>query len=160
MALESGDEAFEDERLGPQRQNPGTQCGDLLIRDRNGHWTYQFSVTVDDTRQDVDLVIRGADLLASTGRQIRLARMLGRSQPPSFYHHPLLVEPSGMKLSKSAGAPAVRELRAAGLSAAVVIGRAAATIGLVPHGTLIQADEVGALFTGTAATADDPSRTR
>ena len=50
------------------------------IRDRLGQWTYQFAVTVDDTEQHIDLVIRGADLLASTGRQIRLARLLGRTR--------------------------------------------------------------------------------
>ena len=96
-------------------QTPAEQCGDLLLRDRDGHWTYQFAVTVDDLRQDVTLVIRGADLLSSTGRQILLARMLGRTSsagfPASSAHH----EPTGEKLSKSAGDTGVRELRARGL---------------------------------------------
>jgi glutamyl-Q tRNA(Asp) synthetase len=57
-------ETFDDALLGTQVQTPAGQCGDLLIRDRRGNWTYQFAVTVDDWRQDVDLVIRGVDLLA------------------------------------------------------------------------------------------------
>jgi glutamyl-tRNA synthetase/glutamyl-Q tRNA(Asp) synthetase len=67
---------------GPLEQMPSKQCGDLLLRDRDGNWTYQFAVTVDDFRHGVTLVIRGADLLTSTGRQVLLAQMLGRTTPP------------------------------------------------------------------------------
>ena len=74
-------ELFDDAMLGPQSQDPLTQCGDLLIRDRRGNWTYQFAVTVDDWRQQIDLVIRGRDLLASTGRQIRLAQDARQGTP-------------------------------------------------------------------------------
>ncbi len=72
VAIAPGVERFDDLLLGPQEQTPASQCGDLLLRDRDGNWTYQFAVTVDDCRQDVNLVIRGADLLSSTGRQFRL----------------------------------------------------------------------------------------
>jgi glutamyl-tRNA synthetase/glutamyl-Q tRNA(Asp) synthetase len=130
VAIEPGMERFDDLLLGPQEQSPASQCGDLLLRDRDGHWTYQFAVTVDDMRQAITHVVRGADLLASTGRQIRLARMLGRDAPPRFLHHPLIVKPSGEKLSKSSGDTGIRELRARGLTAAAVIGRAAAAVGL------------------------------
>jgi glutamyl-Q tRNA(Asp) synthetase len=117
-------EQFADARLGSITQVPAAQCGDLLIRDRDGFWTYQFAVTVDDVRQGVDLVIRGEDLLGSTGRQIRLARMLGRREPPVFLHHGLLYKPDGTKLSKSTRDTGVRDLRAAGWSRADVIARA------------------------------------
>lgn len=80
--MDPGVERFEDERLGPQTQDPSAQDGDLLVRDRDGNWTYQFAVTVDDWRQDIDLVIGGVDLLPSTGRQLRLARLLGRERLP------------------------------------------------------------------------------
>ena len=116
---------------GPLRQTPAEQCGDLLVRDRDGNWTYQFAVTVDDLRQGVTLVIRGADLLASTGRQVLLAEMLGRTTPLFFLHHPLIMGPSGEKLSKSARDTGVRELRAQGIGPEEVIGRAAAAIGLI-----------------------------
>ena len=92
----------------------------------DGHWTYQFAVTVDDLRQGVTLVIRGADLLSSTGRQVLLGQLLGRPTPACFFHHPLIVGPHGEKLSKSAGDTGIRELRAQRVAPADVIGRAAA----------------------------------
>ena len=121
-----GVERFFDELLGPQEQDPSAQCGDLLVRDRLGNWTYQFAVTVDDHLQQVTDVIRGVDLLASTGRQIRLARLLGRSTPPRFWHHPLVMKSPEQKLSKSDGDTGIRDLRAAGWTAAQVLARARA----------------------------------
>jgi glutamyl-tRNA synthetase/glutamyl-Q tRNA(Asp) synthetase len=114
VRIEPGVEIFEDLRLGRQEQSPADQCGDVLLRDRDGHWTYQFAVVVDDWRQGIDVVIRGVDLLASTGRQIRVARLLGRETPPSFLHHPLIMKSASQKLSKSDGDTGVRELRARG----------------------------------------------
>jgi glutamyl-tRNA synthetase/glutamyl-Q tRNA(Asp) synthetase len=139
-------EVFEDGLLGRVAQTPADQCGDLLLRDRDGHWTYQFAVAVDDWRQGVTLVIRGEDLVSSTGRQIALARMLGRAAPPEFIHHPLIVKPDGDKLSKSSGDTGVRELRAAGLSPAEVIGRAASAVGLIGRYRPLDQSEVAALF--------------
>ncbi len=121
VRMDSGVEIFDDARLGEQRQDPSHQCGDVLLRDRHGNWTYQFAVTVDDWRQEIDLVIRGADLLASTGRQIRLARLLGRPRPPVFFHHPLIMKSPSQKLSKSDRDTGVRDLRARGWGAADVI---------------------------------------
>jgi glutamyl-tRNA synthetase/glutamyl-Q tRNA(Asp) synthetase len=117
-------EEFEDARIGLQRQDPEQQCGDVLLRDRNGNWTYQFAVTVDDWRQGVDTVIRGIDLLPSTGRQIRLARLLGRERPPTFFHHPLIMKTADQKVSKSDGDTGVRDLRSKGWSPGDVIGAA------------------------------------
>ena len=114
VRLPDGVEAFDDALLGRQEQSPAEQCGDMLIRDRLGNWTYQFAVTVDDWRQGVDLVIRGVDLLPSTGRQIQLARLLGRDVPPIYMHHPLVMKTADQKLSKSDGATGIRDLRAAG----------------------------------------------
>jgi len=112
--MDPGVERFVDERLGPQAQDPSEQCGDVLIRDRHGNWTYQLCVTVDDWQQGIDLVIRGEDLLASTGRQIRLARLLGRDRAPTFLHHPLIMKSASQKLSKSDGDSGIRELRVRG----------------------------------------------
>jgi glutamyl-tRNA synthetase/glutamyl-Q tRNA(Asp) synthetase len=112
---------FDDLRLGPQTQQPSDQCGDLLVRDREGNWTYQFAVTVDDWIQHVNLVVRGEDLLDSTGRQILLARLLGRPDPPAFLHHALLMKSPAQKLSKSDGDTGIRDLRAKGWTAEQVI---------------------------------------
>ena len=146
VAIDDGIETFGDGLRGAQEQSPAGDSGDLLLRDRDGHWTYQFAVTVDDTRDAITLVVRGADLLSSTGRQLRLARMLGRTRPPLFLHHPLILKPSGEKLSKSSGDTGVRELRAAGATPADVIGRAAAAVGLVRAPRPLTADEVAGLF--------------
>jgi glutamyl/glutaminyl-tRNA synthetase len=80
--------------------------------------------------QGVTHIIRGADLLRSTARQLRLARMLGRRDTPLYLHHPLVFKPNGEKLSKSAADTGVRELRRAGMSAADVIALATERAGL------------------------------
>lgn len=143
---ESDLEEFDDLRLGHQVQDPPSQCGDLLVRDRNGNYTYQFAVVVDDFDQGVTHVIRGEDLLESTGRQLRLARMIGRETPPRFLHHPLLRTPDGRKLSKSAGDTGLRELRKRGASAAELLGRAARFGGLPHDGSPIVAADLARLF--------------
>ena len=124
VRMDPGVERFFDELLGPQEQDPSRQSGDVLVRDRHGNWTYQFAVTVDDHLQRVTDVIRGVDLLDSTGRQLRLARLIGRANPPRFWHHPLVMKSPTQKLSKSDGDTGVRDLRAQGLTAAQVLARA------------------------------------
>ena len=146
VTIDPGSEQFTDMLLGEQRQDPRAQCGDMLLKDRLGNWTYQFAVTVDDLEQNVDLVIRGQDLLASTGRQIRLARMLGRSTPPAYMHHPLIRHGSGAKLSKSNRDTGVRDLRAAGMSPGHVLGRAAHLTGLTDVPRELSAEDLGSLF--------------
>jgi glutamyl-tRNA synthetase/glutamyl-Q tRNA(Asp) synthetase len=124
VRLEPAIERFDDLRLGRQEQRPSEECGDILVRDRHGNWTYQFAVVVDDWLQGVNLVIRGEDLLDSTGRQIQLGRLMGRDQPPAFLHHELLMKTPTQKLSKSDGDTGVRDLRARGWTAQAVIDRA------------------------------------
>jgi glutamyl-tRNA synthetase/glutamyl-Q tRNA(Asp) synthetase len=141
-------EKFADARLGAMSQMPAQQCGDLLLRDRTGNWTYQFSVVVDDLRQAVDLVIRGEDLLSSTGRQILLGRMLGRERPPVFLHHPLIRKENGAKLSKSSGDSGVRELRASGATPEAVLGEAAWRTGLLARPEPLPAGALASLFVG------------
>lgn len=124
----------------------GGAAGDPLVRDRVGQWTYGFSVVVDDLRHGVDLVVRGRDLLDATPDQIRLARILGRTGPPIFAHHPLILRPDGSKLSKADAATSVRELRAAGRTAPELIGEAATAVRLIDTPRPIAAAEVGRLF--------------
>lgn len=148
VLMEPGVEAFDDARLGRQAQDPWRQCGDLLARDRTGNWTYQFCVTVDDRDQGVDLVIRGEDLLDSTGRQIRLARLLERYTPPVFLHHPLIRRADGTKLSKANRDTGIRELREAGVSAAMLLGDAASRSGLLERPRPIRPSDLASLFIG------------
>lgn len=130
VRLERSTERFDDLLQGEQAQVPSEQCGDLLAKDRNGYWTYQFAATVDDMDQGVTHVIRGTDLLASTGRQIQLARLLGRTEPPIFAHHALVMKSLDQKVSKSDGDTGIRDRRAAGWSAQAVLAHAR---GLVPQ---------------------------
>lgn len=106
---------FKDGILGEQTQNPSEQCGDFSVRDRDGCWSYQFCVVVDDLDQEIDLVIRGEDILPSTGRQILLRRALKSSTKDLiFYHHPLLTESDGKKLSKRFLSESIRDLKSKG----------------------------------------------
>jgi glutamyl/glutaminyl-tRNA synthetase len=130
VRLEPSTERFHDVLQGEQVHVPSDQCGDLLAMDRNGYWTYQFAVTVDDLDQGVTHVIRGIDLLPSTGRQIQLARLLGRTEPPVFAHHSLVMKSPDQKVSKSDGDTGVRDMRAAGWPAEAVLAQAR---GLVPE---------------------------
>jgi glutamyl/glutaminyl-tRNA synthetase len=145
VVLGNGEEAWDDERLGRQRDAPN-RAGDLLVHDRHGNWTYPFCVVVDDHRQAIDLVVRGEDLLDATASQIRLGRLLGRDAPPAFYHHPLIRKPGGAKLSKSDGDTGVRDLRERGLSAQAVIGEAAAAVGLLERARPLAPDDLAGLF--------------
>jgi glutamyl-Q tRNA(Asp) synthetase len=137
---------FIDLRHGVQTQRPSEQCGDLLIRDRNGCWTYQFTVVVDDIRHGVNVIIRGDDLLDSTGRQILVARSLGSHATPLYVHHPLIMRPDGAKLSKSAGDMGIAELRRAGATAAEVLGLAAWSSGMQDTPEPISAEQLGQLW--------------
>jgi glutamyl-Q tRNA(Asp) synthetase len=123
-----GRETWMDAAVGPCAGNVAP-AGDPPVRDRDGNWTYPFSVVVDDLRQDVDLVIRGRDLIHATPTQIRLGRLLGRESPPVFLHHPLIRRPDGRKLSKSAGDTGVREMRDAGRTREEILEAAATASG-------------------------------
>jgi glutamyl-tRNA synthetase/glutamyl-Q tRNA(Asp) synthetase len=137
---------FFDARHGWQSQHPAAQCGDPVIRDRLGQWTYQFVVTVDDLHDGIDWIIRGDDLLSSTARQILLARLLGRVAPLHFFHHPLIVNADGTKLSKRDLAAPIDELRRAGRTPAEIIGLAASRCGLASEPRPLRVSELAELF--------------
>lgn len=149
LRLEPREIVFHDLLVGERREVPATRSGDLLLRDRDGHWTYQLAVVVDDLDQGIDVVIRGEDLLGSTGRQIQLAGILGREQPPRFLHHPLVRDERGRKLSKSDRDTGLRELREIGWSAERVLGEAARLAGLQEEARPIAADDLFRLFAGS-----------
>lgn len=144
VCLPDRDCPFEDHLLGPQSQNPANQCGDLLIRDRHACWTYQYCVVLDDARHGVNLVVRGADLLASTGRQRALQGILGLPLTEQYLHHPLIADAEGRKLSKKDLATPIQSLRAAGWKSEAVLGHAAYRVGLTEtDGAMDVAEAVG-----------------
>jgi glutamyl-Q tRNA(Asp) synthetase len=91
---------FEDAFQGPVRQDCVAEAGDFIVRRRDGPIAYHLATVVDDADQGVTEVVRGADLLSSTPRQILVQRALGLPEP-RYAHLPLLMEPDGRKLSKS-----------------------------------------------------------
>jgi glutamyl-Q tRNA(Asp) synthetase len=94
---------FEDRWMGRVAQNLEREVGDFVVRRADGFWAYQLAVVVDDAAQGVTHVVRGADLLDSTPRQILLQRLLG-IDIPSYMHVPVLTNEAGEKLSKQTGA--------------------------------------------------------
>ena len=91
---------FDDEFQGACRQDCRLEAGDFIVQRRDGPAAYHLAVVVDDERQGVTEVVRGADLLSSTPRQILLQRALGY-RTPHYGHLPVLTEPDGQKLAKS-----------------------------------------------------------
>jgi glutamyl-Q tRNA(Asp) synthetase len=100
LRVPAGPIEFRDRIRGPQRQDLREEVGDYVLRRADGYWAYQLAVVVDDALQGITEVVRGADLLDSTPRQILLQRRLGLPQP-SYAHLPLLLDARGGKLSKS-----------------------------------------------------------
>jgi glutamyl-Q tRNA(Asp) synthetase len=94
---------FLDRLQGPQQQRLQHDVGDFVIRRSDGLFAYQLAVVVDDAEQAITHVVRGADLLASTPRQIWLQRQLGLTMP-AYLHHPVATAARGEKLSKQTGA--------------------------------------------------------
>ncbi|CAB3753771.1 tRNA glutamyl-Q(34) synthetase GluQRS [Paraburkholderia humisilvae] len=94
---------FDDRWQGPQSQNLATEVGDFVLYRADGQWAYQLAVVVDDAEAGITHIVRGADLLDSTARQIYLQRCLGMPTP-SYLHVPVVVNEQGEKLSKQTGA--------------------------------------------------------
>lgn len=97
---------FHDTWLGPQEQNLAAEVGDFVVRRRDGLFAYQLAVVVDDHAAGVTHVVRGADLLDNTARQIWLHQCLGLDIP-EYGHLPVAVNQRGQKLSKQTCAPAL-----------------------------------------------------
>jgi glutamyl-tRNA synthetase len=130
---------FEDRLAGPQ----AGRVDDFVVRRADGVPAYQLAVVVDDAAQGIGEVVRGADLLESTPRQILLARWLGLPVP-AYAHVPLVIGPDGARLAKRHGATTRAELAAAGLD---VTGWLAGSLGLAPPGARVRsADALVARF--------------
>ncbi len=132
---------YEDGAAGRVVQSLAREAGDFVLRRGDGVFAYQLAVVVDDVAQGITDVVRGADLLASTGRQMWLARALGAA-PPRYTHVPLVVGPEGARLEKRMRGVSVRELREAGLSPARVVGALAHGLGLVQADRPLTATQV------------------
>ena len=120
--------SFTDGCMGEHSENLLRDCGDFYLRRADGVYAYQLAVVVDDARMAVTEVVRGADLLSSTARQLYLYRLLGLPAP-HFAHCPLLLAPDGRRLSKRDGDQSLENLRSR-FSAPEIVGRLAYAYGL------------------------------
>lgn len=100
---------FQDRFAGAVTQHLALDAGDFVIKRGDGYWAYQLAVVVDDFEQGVTDVVRGADLIDSTARQIYLQRVLGMPTP-RYLHVPVVRNALGEKLSKQTGATALAPL--------------------------------------------------
>lgn len=144
LRTEPGDTVEHVDRLrGAVAQDVFADVGDFVLRRADEMWAYQLAVTVDDLEQGVTCVVRGADLLSSTPRQLLLRRLLAPSAPPlDTLHVPLLLGPEKKRLAKRDGAIAVADQRDAGVTAPRLIGHLAASLGVVPPKTEARLEEL------------------
>jgi glutamyl-tRNA synthetase len=122
--------SFTDRVFGLMTERVDQAVGDFVLKRRDGLYAYQLAVVVDDLEMGIDDVVRGADLLASTARQIQLIAALGGMQP-AYAHVPLIVKAQGEKLSKRDQGLTLRSLREGGARPEAVTGTLAHSLGLL-----------------------------
>ena len=147
---------FTDLVAGPVSQNVASTVGDFIVSRSDGIPAYQLAVVVDDGLMAINQVIRGADLLSSTARQIALFEALDFAVP-IFGHVPLVVDAQGARLAKREHAAGVGALREAGVSPERVLGALAASCGLCPPGESLSARELLAGFEPSHLIGASPS---
>lgn len=114
--------SFPDGAAGPQWAVAGRDFGDFLVWRKDGVPSYQLACAVDDGSMEISEVVRGADLIKSTFRQILLLRALGLSRP-DYFHAPLMTDENGERLAKRSDALSLRTMREQGMSPAEIIAK-------------------------------------
>jgi glutamyl-tRNA synthetase len=142
---------FTDLLAGPCRQQVQQAVGDFIVRRSDGIFAYQFVVVVDDGLMRINQVVRGADLLSSTARQILLFEALGFAVP-TFVHVPLWLDSSGQRLSKRIQSAGLAPLRASGATPARVVGQLAASCGLVSSEEALTPTQLAERYAGRSET--------
>ena len=138
---------FADGLAGTQSQT----ADDFVLRRADGLHAYQLAVVVDDAAMGITEVVRGDDLLSSTGRQIALHQALG-FVPPAFIHVPLVLSAAGERLAKRSRPKTIRELLCRGVDTNALVGALAASAGLCKPGQRITARELLAGFSWSNVT--------
>lgn len=139
--------SFNDLLVGPVEQQVQQAIGDFIVCRSDGIFAYQFAVVVDDALMGINQVVRGADLLQSTARQILLYEALG-FPVPAFAHVPLLLDEHGKRFSKRVQSVGLEPLRAAGATPSQIVGQLAADCGLVDRGEWLSASELAQRYQG------------
>jgi glutamyl-tRNA synthetase len=134
-----------DRVYGRQIERVDQTVGDFVLKRRDGLYAYQLAVVVDDLLMGIDEVVRGADLLDSTARQIQLIEALGGA-PPAYAHVPLVVHAQGEKLSKRDAGLTLRSLRRAGVRPEALAGHLGWSLGILDRPEPCPAAELAARF--------------
>lgn len=143
MRLRVSDELieFDDSCLGRQSQRLKRDVGDFVVKRADGLFAYQLAVVVDDLRQGVTDVVRGADLIDSTARQIYLSRLLGCSQM-QYCHAPLMLDDAGVRMAKRHRSQTAEQWRDSGKSTQELVGMLANSVGLTSTAEAISMNEL------------------
>ena len=140
--LSSQPQEWTDQFAGVQQlSNPQLRLGDFVVARSSGSPAYQIAVVVDDHDMGVNQVVRGADLIYSTYRQLAIYQLLNWSTP-SYYHFPLVVGPDGKRLAKRHGDTRLSQYREQGVAPERVIGFLAYHSGWIDHENAISAQEL------------------
>jgi glutamyl-tRNA synthetase len=142
-----------DELQGSFTENVAQRVGDFVLRRGDGVYAYQLAVVVDDLAMGISDVVRGADLLGSTARQILLAGLLGGSAP-RYAHHAMVLAEHGGRMAKRGGGATLRDARDAGLDAGALVSALGHALALKP------ADRPGPVSLAELARLFDPTRLR
>ena len=134
LAVPDGVVHVDDALQGAVDEDVAARVGDFVLKRGDGLYAYQLACVVDDLAMGVTEVVRGADLLDSTARQVLLARLLAGT-PPAFVHVPLVVEPDGARLAKRAAGVTIRDHRERGRSPRELVRMLAEMLGLSPADT-------------------------
>jgi len=134
-----------DRVYGSQTGRVDQTVGDFVLKRRDGLYAYQLAVVVDDLLMGINEVVRGADLLDSTARQIQLIEALG-GVPPVYAHIPLVVNAQGEKLSKRDEGLTLRSLRETGISSEALAGWLGWSLGILDRAEPCPAAELVPLF--------------
>ncbi len=137
--------SFVDRVYGPITERVDEMVGDFVLKRRDGVYAYQLAVVVDDLAMGITEVVRGRDLIDSTARQIQLIQALGGSLP-EYAHLPLVVNERGEKLSKRDDSARLRTLRESGVAPEEIVGRLAASLGLLDRPEPCRAEELVGVF--------------
>ena len=121
---------FDDALSGPQSIDVASEVGDFVVKRADGLWAYQLAVVVDDIAMKVNEVVRGDDLLTSTGAQLLLYEAFNAT-PPRYLHVPLLLDTDGERMAKRKGSLTLASLRDTGVRPERVVGLLAFTLGLL-----------------------------
>jgi glutamyl-tRNA synthetase len=123
---------FTDEIAGTVAESVAARVGDFVVRRSDGIVAYQLAVVVDDALMGITQVVRGADLLTSTARQLALCGALGYPRPQVYAHVPLALDAAGERMAKRDAAVGLGALRESGMKPADILGALAASCGFWP----------------------------